>query len=250
MSKKPLVIITGSGRGIGAATAIECAKEGYYVCVNYLANEQAAHRVVDVIKHEGGDAVAIQADVSCPSDVERLFESVDQLPYSLTALVNNAGTLSQQMRLDQMDVQRWEHVFRQNVFSAFLCSKQAVLRMSTKYQGSGGVIVNVSSASAYLGSPNEYIDYAATKGAMDSMTRGLALEVAVEGIRVNGVRPALIDTEIHALGGAANRVHEKVPNIPMQRVGTSQDVAEAVCFLLSDRSSFITGKQVDVTGGL
>ena len=194
--------------------------------------------------------MAAQADVSCPSDVERLFELTDQLPCSLAALVNNAGTLSQHMRLDKMDIKRWEHVFRQNVFSAFLCSKQAVLRMSTKHQGSGGVIVIVSCASAYLGSPNEYIDYAATKGAMDSMTHGLALEVVAEGIRVNGVRTALIDTDIHALGGAPNRAHEKASIIPVQRAGISRDVADAVCFLLSQRSSFITGKQIDVTGGL
>ena len=194
--------------------------------------------------------MAAQADVSCPSDVERLFELTDQLPCSLAALVNNAGKLSQHMRLDKMDIKRWEHVFRQNVFSAFLCSKQAVLRMSTKHQGSGGVIVIVSCASAYLGSPNEYIDYAATKGAMDSMTHGLALEVVAEGIRVNGVRTALIDTDIHALGGAPNRAHEKASIIPVQRAGISRDVADAVCFLLSKRSSFITGKQIDVTGGL
>lgn len=250
MSTQSIVLVTGGGRGIGASIAKKCALYGYFVCVNYVKNKVAALSVVQEIKKNKGKAVALQADVSQVKDVERLFAEVEEIPGDLVGLVNNAGTLQPQMRLDQMDADRWDHVFTQNVKSAFLCSKAAVLKMSTRYGGHGGSIVNISSASSYLGAANEYIDYAASKGAMDSMTRGLAMEVAGEDIRVNAIRPALIDTEIHALGGMPDRVQRKKTAIPLQRGGRPDEVADAALFLLSSQSSFITGTFIDVAGGL
>ncbi len=250
MKKTKIALITGSSQGIGAAIAKKLAQNGYFACINTHKNQKAALDVVHSIEKAGGKAMAICADVSDPSAVNDLFKTIDSIPGHLDALVNNAGTLSTQMRLDQMDITRWEHVFKHNVQSAFLCSKEAVLRMSTRHGGNGGAIVNISSASSYLGAPNEYIDYAATKGAIDSMTRGLALEVASEGIRVNAVRPALIQTNIHAKGGMPSRVDQKKHLIPLQRGGTAEEVAEACAFLLSQQSSFTTGTFINVSGGL
>lgn len=245
-----ILLVTGGSRGIGAAIAKQAALAGYKVCVNYRENAQCAEAVVQEIQSNGGTAIAIQADVSQEKEVIHLFNDLDSQLGTITALVNNAGILKKQMRLDQMDAARINKVFQTNVTGAFLCAKEAVLRMSTQKGGQGGVIINMSSASAYLGSPNEYIDYAASKGAIDTMTKGLALEVAKEGIRVNTIRPGLIETEIHADGGMPDRVQRKQSIIPLQRGGTPSDVSDAVMYLLSDKSSYVTGSFINVTGGL
>lgn len=244
-----VLVVTGGGRGIGAATARLAARHGYRVCVNYHRDAAAAQRVVDAITAAGGTAIAVRADVGRAEDVERLFATVDTELGALTALVNNAGVLERQCRLDEMDEQRLLRVLRTNVVGCFLAARQAVLRMSTRYGGAGGAIVNVSSAAARIGSPNEYIDYAASKGAVDTLTRGLALEVAAEGIRVNGVRPGVIDTEIHASGGEPGRVARLAGQLPMGRGGRPEEVAEAVLWLLSDAASYSTGTIIDVSGG-
>ena len=246
---QPLMLVTGGSRGIGAATVLLAAARGWRVAFSYRDNAQAAHEVVAQSRKLGAEAVALQADVSQESDVLRLFESVEQQLGRLTALINNAGMLEQQMRLDQMDLARWQRVFSANVFGSFLCAKQAVQRMSTKQGGQGGSIVNLSSAAARLGSPNEFIDYAAAKGAVDSMTIGLAKEVATEGIRVNAVRPGLIYTDIHASAGDPGRVDRVKAGVPMQRGGSAEEVAEAIVWLASDHSSYVTGILLDVTGG-
>ena len=246
---QPLMLVTGGSRGIGAATVLLAAARGWRVAFSYRDNAQAAHEVVAQSGKLGTEAVALQADVSQESDVLRLFESVEQQLGRLTALINNAGMLEQQMRLDQMDLARWQRVFSANVFGSFLCAKQAVQRMSTKQGGQGGSIVNLSSAAARLGSPNEFIDYAAAKGAVDSMTIGLAKEVATEGIRVNAVRPGLIYTDIHASAGDPGRVDRVKAGVPMQRGGSAEEVAEAILWLASDHSSYVTGILLDVTGG-
>ncbi|MFC8448532.1 SDR family oxidoreductase [Kitasatospora sp. NPDC057223] len=244
-----VILITGGGRGIGAATALLAGRRGYRVCVNYRADTAAAEGVVDAIRAEGGTAVAVQADASRSADVERLFSTVDGELGTLTALVNNAGTLERQSRLDELDEDRLTRIWAANITGPFLCAAQAVRRMSTRYGGKGGAIVNVSSAAARLGAPNEYVDYAASKGALDSMTRGLALEVAAEGIRVNCVRPGLIHTGIHALGGEPGRVDRVAPGLPMRRGGTAEEVAESILFLLSPASSYTTGAFLDLAGG-
>ena len=246
---QPLMLVTGGSRGIGAATVLLAAARGWRVAFSYRDNAQAAHEVVAQSRKLGAEAVALQADVSQESDVLRLFESVEQQLGRPTALINNAGMLEQQMRLDQMDLARWQRVFSANVFGSFLCAKQAVQRMSTKQGGQGGSIVNLSSAAARLGSPNEFIDYAAAKGAVDSMTIGLAKEVATEGIRVNAVRPGLIYTDIHASAGDPGRVDRVKAGVPMQRGGSAEEVAEAILWLASDHSSYVTGILLDVTGG-
>jgi NAD(P)-dependent dehydrogenase (short-subunit alcohol dehydrogenase family) len=246
---QPLMLVTGGSRGIGAATVLLAAARGWRVAFSYRDNAQAAHEVVAQSRELGAEAVALQADVSQESDVLRLFESVEQQLGRPTALVNNAGMLEQQMRLDQMDLARWQRVFSANVFGSFLCAKQAVQRMSTKQGGQGGSIVNLSSAAARLGSSNEFIDYAAAKGAVDSMTIGLAKEVATEGIRVNAVRPGLIYTDIHASAGDPGRVDRVKAGVPMQRGGSAEEVAEAILWLASDHSSYVTGILLDVTGG-
>lgn len=245
----PIMLVTGGSRGIGAATALMAAARGWQVALSYKGNAEAADAVVARIRACGGTAIAVQADVSVEADVLRMFAAVDEQLGALTALVNNAGMLEQQMRLDQMDLDRWQRVFSANVFGSFLCAKQAVLRMSTKYGGSGGGIVNLSSAASRIGSPNEFIDYAAAKGAIDSMTFGLAKEVAAEGIRVNAVRPGLIYTDIHALAGEPGRVDRAKTGVPMQRGGTAEEVAEAVVWLASEQASYVTGTLIDVTGG-
>jgi NAD(P)-dependent dehydrogenase (short-subunit alcohol dehydrogenase family) len=243
------VIITGGGRGIGAATARLAAQRGYAVCVNYRSNRTAAESVVTDIERAGGKALAVAADIASESEVMRLFETADRRLGPLTALVNNAGTLEQQMRLEQMDASRLERVFAVNVIGSFLCAREAVRRLSTRHGGRGGAIVNVSSGAARLGAPNEYIDYAASKGALDTMTVGLAQEVAADGIRVNGVRPGYIYTDLHAQGGEPGRVDRVKQYVPLKRGGQPEEVARAILWLLSDEASFSTGTFIDVTGG-
>jgi NAD(P)-dependent dehydrogenase (short-subunit alcohol dehydrogenase family) len=244
-----IVIITGGSRGIGAATATLAAERGYAVCVNYVRNRDAANAVVDAIERKGGKAIAVAADVSAEADVIRLFETVDRTWGPLTALVNNAGILDRQMRVEDMGAARLNRIFTTNITGYFLCAREAVRRMSTKYGGSGGAIVNVSSGAARLGSPGEYVDYAASKGAIDTMTVGLAQEVAAEGIRVNAVRPAMIYTDIHASGGEPGRVDRVKASVPMKRGGAALEVARAILWLLSDEASYSTGTFIDVTGG-
>jgi NAD(P)-dependent dehydrogenase (short-subunit alcohol dehydrogenase family) len=245
-----VLIVTGSGRGIGAATVRLAARRGYSVCVNYLNRRREAGEVVSTIEREGGRAIAVQADVSSESDVVRLFETVDQQLGCVTALVNNAGTLEQQMRLDEMDAARIQRIFATNVVGAFLCAREGVRRMSIRHGGSGGCIVNISSGAARAGSPGEYIDYAASKGALDTFTIGLAKEVAEEGIRVNGVRPGFIYTDLHAKGGEPGRVERVKARVPMRRGGQPEEVAAAVLWLLSSEASYVTGSIVDVSGGV
>jgi NAD(P)-dependent dehydrogenase (short-subunit alcohol dehydrogenase family) len=246
---KKIVIITGASRGIGAATAILAAQRGYAVCVNYLHNRAAADAVVDAIERAGGKALAVAADVAVEADVIRLFETVDGTWGPLTALVNNAGILERQMRVEDMGAARLNRIFATNITGYFLCAREAVRRMSTKRRGAGGAIVNVSSGAARLGSPGEYVDYAASKGAIDTMTIGLAREVAAEGIRVNAVRPGYIYTDIHASGGEPGRVDRVRASVPMKRGGKADEVARAILWLLSEEASFSTGTFIDVTGG-
>jgi NAD(P)-dependent dehydrogenase (short-subunit alcohol dehydrogenase family) len=244
-----ILLVTGGSRGIGAATARLAAERGYAVCVNYRHNRQAADRVVESIHAAGGRAIAAAADVSIEADVMGLFESVDERLGRLTALVNNAAVLETQMRLDAMDAARIHRILATNVVGAFLCAREAVRRMSTRHGGTGGAIVNLSSAAARLGGSNEYIDYAASKGAIDTMTVGLAREVATEGIRVNAVRPGVIYTEMHASGGEPDRVDRVKAQVPMNRGGMPEEVAAAILWLLSDEASYITGAFLDVAGG-
>jgi NAD(P)-dependent dehydrogenase (short-subunit alcohol dehydrogenase family) len=246
---KDVLLVTGGGRGIGAAISRLAAARGYAVCVNYRTDAQAAHSVVAAITSEGGTAIAVAADVSRQAEVERLFQTVDRELGRVRALVNNAGVVAPQGRVDQIDEQRLTRLFTTNVSSAFLCSKEAVLRMSTAHGGPGGVIVNVSSAAARLGSPGEYVDYAASKGAMDALTTGLSLEVAGEGIRVNGVRPGFIRTTMHADGGDPGRVDRLQHLLPMGRGGEPDEVAQAVVWLLSEAASYVTGSFIDLAGG-
>ncbi len=243
------LIVTGGGRGIGAATARLAAARGYAVCVNFLKNEIAAETVVADINRSGGRAIAVKADVACEADVVRLFETCDRELGRVVALVNNAGILETQMRVDAMNAARLHRVFATNVTGSFLCAREAVLRMSSRHGGAGGAIVNLSSGAARLGSPGEYVDYAASKGAIDTFTIGLAQEVAQEGIRVNAVRAGFIYTDIHADGGEPNRVDRVKALVPMRRGGTAEEVAHAVLWLLSDESSFTTGSFIDVAGG-
>jgi len=246
---KPALLVTGGSRGIGAATARLAAARGYAVCLSYRSNAAAAASVVNEIDRAGGAAIAVPADVAIEADVLRLFETVDRRFGRLQALVNNAGILERQMRVDEMDAGRIGRVLATNVLGPFLCAREAVRRMSTRHGGSGGAIVNVSSMAATLGSPNEYVDYAASKGAIDSMTVGLAREVATEGIRVNAVRPGVIYTDIHASGGEPGRVDRVKAAVPMRRGGTAEEVARAILWLLSDEASYSTGAFIDVSGG-
>jgi NAD(P)-dependent dehydrogenase (short-subunit alcohol dehydrogenase family) len=244
-----VLIVTGGSRGIGAATCLLAARRGYGVCVNYRRAQKEAEEVVRSIEQEHGLAIAVQADISAEADVVRLFETADQKLGRLSALVNNAATIDRQMRLDSMDAARLHRMFATNVIGTFLCSREAVLRMSTRQGGVGGNIVNVSSAAARLGSAGEYIDYAASKGAVDTLTIGLAREVAEEGIRVNAVRPGLIHTDLHAVGGEPGRVDRLKTGIPMKRGGQPEEVASAILWLLSEEASYITGTILDVAGG-
>jgi NAD(P)-dependent dehydrogenase (short-subunit alcohol dehydrogenase family) len=244
-----VLLITGGGRGIGAATALLAAKRGYAVAVNYASNSLAADEVVRTIRAGGGTAVAVQADVGDEAQVTAMFQKVDARLGRLTALVNCAGVVDVQARVDEMTALRLERMFRTNVIGSFICAREAVRRMSTRYGGAGGAIVNVSSAAARLGSPGQYVDYAASKGAIDTFTIGLAKEVGAEGIRVNAVRPGLIDTEIHASGGMPDRASELAPTVPMQRTGSAEEIAGAILWLLSEEASYTTMALLDVTGG-
>jgi NAD(P)-dependent dehydrogenase (short-subunit alcohol dehydrogenase family) len=244
-----ILVITGASRGIGAATARLAAARGYAVCVNYRSNRDAAARVVQEIEAAGGRAMAVAADVAREADVRRLFETVDRELGPLTALVNNAGILERQMRVDAMDAARITRVLATNVTGTLLCAREAVRRMSTARGGTGGVIVNVSSMASRIGSPGEYVDYAASKGAVDSLTIGLAQEVAQEGIRVNAVRPGVIYTDIHASGGEPGRVDRVKALVPLRRGGQPDEVAQAILWLLSDEASYSTGTFIDVSGG-
>ena len=245
----PVILITGGSRGIGAATAILAAKRGYDVAFTYQSNATAANEVAEKIRATGRKALMLQADVAVEADVLSVFKQVDAQLGRLDALVNNAGILEKIMRLEQMDAARWQRVLGVNVIGSFLCAKEAVLRMSTRHGGKGGGIVNVSSVAARIGSPNEFVDYAAAKGAVDSMTTGLAKEVATENIRVNAVRPGLIYTEIHASAGEPGRVDRAKEGVPMKRGGTADEIAETILWLLSDQSSYVTGTTIDVAGG-
>lgn len=243
------MMVTGGSRGIGAATAILAASRGYAVAIGYLRDEVAANQVVAHIKAQGGVALAVQADVAQEPDVARLFEATDRELGRVGVLVNNAGIVARQARVDEMSLERVTRMFAVNVLGSFSCARHAVRRMSTRHGGHGGAIVNVSSAASRLGSPGEFVDYAASKGAVDTFTLGLAREVAQEGIRVNAVRPGLIRTEIHASGEDPTRPERLRPLIPMQRVGEPDEVARTILWLVSDEASYLTGALVDVSGG-
>lgn len=244
-----ILIVTGGSRGIGAATARLAAARGDAVCISYLRNRDAADAVVQGIVSAGGTAMAVAADVGVEDDVVRLFEQVDAAFGPVSALVNNAGMLERQCRVEDMDAARLMRVFGTNVIGSMLCAREAVRRMSTRHGGSGGAIVNVSSAASRLGSPDEYVDYAASKGAIDTFTIGLAKEVAADGIRVNAVRPGVIHTDMHASGGEPGRVERVKTSVPMQRGGYPDEVARAILWLLSDEASYSTGALLDVAGG-
>ncbi|NVK24796.1 MAG: SDR family oxidoreductase [Gammaproteobacteria bacterium] len=244
------VLITGASRGIGAETANLFAREGFLVYLNYKSNDLAVEQVKASIEEEGGECILLKADVSKEAGVSELFARIDSEVGYLSVLVNNVGVLYQQCRMDEITPQRFMNVLQTNVLSTFMCAKAAVKLMSKKYGGRGGVIINVSSGASKTGAPNEYVDYAASKGAIDSLTRGLALEVADEGVRVNGVRPGLIYTDIHADGGEEARGNRLKSRIPMQRGGKPTEVAEAIYWLASEKSSFVNGSFIDVTGGL
>ena len=246
---REVMLVTGASRGIGAASAVLAAERGYDVAISYRSDAGAAESVAGRARAHGARATTIRADVASEDDVERMFATVDAELGPLAVLVNNAGTLDLQMRLDEMTTERVERTLRVNVLGVFLCCRAAVRRMSTRHGGAGGRIVNVSSAAARLGSAREYIDYAASKGAVDTMTVGLASEVAEEGIRVNAVRPGIIYTELHALGGEPGRVDRLKSVIPMKRGGDPAEVARAILWLASEESSYCTGSFADVSGG-
>ena len=245
----PIMLITGGSRGIGAATALAAAQAGYAVAVNYHSNSLAADEVVRSIRESGGQAIALQADVSREDEVMAMFGRIDAKWGPLAALVNNAGVVDVSSRVDGMSVARLSRMLNTHVLGSFVCAREAVLRMSTRHGGSGGAIVNLSSAASKLGSPGQYVDYAACKGAIDTFTIGLAKEVAAEGIRVNAVRPGIIETDIHASGGEPDRAQRLAPQVPMQRPGSAQEVANAILWLLSSEASYCTGALLDVGGG-
>ena len=244
-----VLLVTGGSRGIGAATALLAASQGWAVAVNYTANSLAADAVVRQIRDAGGRAMAVQADVAIEAQVLRMFEQVDAKFGRLTGLVNNAGVVDATARVEDMGVARWKRMFDINVIGSLICAREAIRRMSTKHGGAGGSIVNLSSAAARLGAPGQYVDYAAAKGAIDAFTIGLAKEVAADGIRVNAVRPGLIETDIHASGGLPNRVKDLQHQVPMQRGGTAEEVAQAIVWLLGEGASYTTMSLLDVSGG-
>jgi NAD(P)-dependent dehydrogenase (short-subunit alcohol dehydrogenase family) len=246
---KPVLLVTGASRGIGAATALLAARHGWAVAVNYSQNSAAAEAVVKQIKAEGGQAVSIQADVGDEAQIKHLFSQVDAQLGRLTGFVNNAGVLDVAVRVDELSWERLQRMMRINVIGAMFCAREAILRMSTKHGGKGGSIVNLSSVAARMGAPGQYVDYAASKGAIDTFNAGLAKEVAAEGIRVNAVRPGIIDTDIHASGGIPDRAKTMAPMIPMLRPGSADEVAQSIVWLLSDAASYVTGANLDVTGG-
>ncbi|NRB49656.1 MAG: SDR family oxidoreductase [Saprospiraceae bacterium] len=246
---KRIMLITGGSTGIGAATALLAAQLGYAVAINYRKNKEAAQQVVATIREGGGKAIAVQADLAMPDQIQALFQTVDKEMGTLDVLVNNAALLEPQARFNALDYERLQRIFAVNVLGVFVCSQEACARMSTSKGGRGGSIINISSMAAKLGAPFEYIDYASTKGAMDTMTIGLAKEVATEGIRVNGIRPGIIQTDIHAKGGEPDRINRVKASVPMQRGGTADEVAEAILWLASDKASYVTGSIMDVSGG-
>ncbi|WP_422844923.1 SDR family oxidoreductase [Acidovorax sp. M2(2025)] len=247
--KNKIALITGASRGIGAATAVRAARQGWAVAVNYQGNQAAADAVVQQIRAGGGTALAVQADVADEAQVLAMFATVDAQLGRITALVNNAGVVDVPARVEDMSTARLRRMFDINVIGSIVCAREAVRRMSTRHGGAGGSIVNVSSAAARLGAAGQYVDYAAAKGAIDTFTVGLAREVAAEGIRVNAVRPGLIETDIHASGGLPDRVRDLAPQVPMQRGGTAEEVAEAIVWLMSDASPYTTMSLLDVSGG-
>lgn len=248
-SSSPVALVTGSSRGIGAATVRQLAEKGYSVCINFLVDEVAAQSVLDDVEAFGVKALAVRADVADEADVVSLFSTIDEKLGAVTVLVNNAGAVAPHMRVENMNADRINRILRTNVTSMFLCSREAIKHMSTRRGGFGGSIVNVSSAASRIGSPNEYVDYAASKGAVDTFTKGLSLEVAEEGIRVNCVRPGFIYTDMHASGGEPGRVDRLKSSIPLQRGGTPEEVAKAICWLASDDASYCTGTFIDCAGG-
>jgi len=248
MAKNGVLVVTGGSRGIGAATSLLAAERGWAVVVNYAGNVEAAEQVTAAILAKGGEAIAVRGDVSRPEDVAHIFAAADRLG-PLTGLVNNAGIIGPTARVEDLDAERIARILAVNVTGSFLCAIAAIKRMSTKHGGKGGSIVNLSSAASKLGGVNSYVDYAAAKGAIDTFTVGLALEVVGEGIRVNGVRPGIIDTDIHASGGEPDRAARMASAIPMQRPGTADEVARAIVWLLSDEASYSTGSTIPVTGG-
>jgi len=246
---RKVLLVTGGSRGIGAATALTAARAGWQVAVNYSQHALAADEVVRQIRAQGGQAISVQADVADEAQVLRMFEHIDAKLGRLHGLVNNAGVVDVTARVDEMSVARWRRMFDINVIGSMLCAREAVRRMSTRHCGEGGCIVNVSSAAARLGAAGQYVDYAAAKAAIDAFTLGLAREVAQEGIRVNAVRPGLIDTDIHASGGLPDRVRDLQHTVPMQRGGTAQEVAEGIVWLLSDASPYTTMSFLEISGG-
>lgn len=249
MSGGPVLLVTGGSRGIGAAVCLAAASEGWRVAVNYASQRQAAEDVVRQITGSGGAAIAVPGDVGSEDGVKAIFSAVDAAFGRLDGLVNNAGIVGPPQRIDEISTERLERMFRVNVTGSIRCAAEAVLRMSTRHGGQGGSIVNLSSVAAVLGAPGQYVDYAAAKGAIDSFTIGLAREVASEGIRVNAVRPGIIDTDIHASGGLPDRARDMAPSIPMQRPGTAGEVADAILYLLSDKATYVTGAILNVSGG-
>tara|TARA_Y100000815_G_scaffold60629_1_gene48869 strand:+ start:4050 stop:4811 length:762 start_codon:yes stop_codon:yes gene_type:complete len=248
-AEKPVLLVTGGSRGIGCAVAVLAAQRGWRVAVNYAHDKQAAEQTVATIGEAGSEAFAVRADVASEADILAMFAAVDERWGRLDGLVNNAGVVDRSARVDEMSLERLERMFRINVTGAFLCAREAVKRMSTRHGGKGGAIVNLSSAAATLGAPGQYVDYAAAKGAIDTMTIGLAREVATEGIRVNAVRPGIIDTDIHASGGEPDRVAKMRDAVPMKREGSALEVAHAILYLLSEEASYSTGAILDATGG-
>uniref|UniRef100_UPI003570EFC4 SDR family oxidoreductase n=1 Tax=Silvimonas iriomotensis TaxID=449662 RepID=UPI003570EFC4 len=244
-----ITLITGGDRGIGRATALLLASKGHKVCVGYRTREDSAQEVVEKIHFAGGEAIAVQADISQEEQVVALFSQIDKAFGPITGLVNNAGMLMQQASIEQLNAGRLATLFATNVGGSFICAREAVKRMAWRHGGQGGAIVNVSSAASRLGSPHEYVDYAASKGALDTMTIGLSLEVAGQGIRVNAVRPGFIYTEMHADGGEAGRVDRIKDSLPMKRGGQPEEVAQAIAWLLSDEASYVTGSFIDLAGG-
>ncbi len=249
MTDSPVLLVTGGSRGIGAAACLAAARHGWRVAVNYASNEEAANAVVSEIKKAGGDAITIKGDVGNAADIVSMFEAVDRHFGRLDGLVNNAGIVDYIARVDEMSAERLERMMRINVTGSILCAGEAVRRMSTRYGGQGGAIVNISSMAAVIGGPAQYVDYAASKAAIDTLTIGLSKEVAAEGIRVNAIRPGIIETDIHASGGQPDRPKEMASSIPMKRTGQAEEVADAIVYLLSPSASYITGAILNVSGG-